>query len=360
MTRHTLAQEFSTCQGRINLGPRVAVAKAAHEEVRSVLRASEPLAECGLSDVLIGSYARDTTIWPGKDVDIFGKLAELSVDMVQPDQVYEMFHVALAQRYRGRLTLQPRSIKIAFSSASRPAEEYLTLAAAEGHDLFEFSVDVVPAVRFGSRWAIPRRDRNSWSSERPEERWVATDPERLSALTTERNSTPRIQNQGAFVPTVKAIRQIRKHHLGRAKPGSLFYEFMLHQGFQDQAINGKEWADITAAALAYIARRLRTLDQSPVCDPVLLTPYSPAPDPTEIGVAAERFDQLADQAAEALEADRCMAGALWRQIFGTNGREPFDWVFPVPINCRDDGTTLMVAGANPLRGSDEARGFGHR
>lgn len=361
MARHNLATEFAASQGRINLGSRVAVAKAAHEEVRSVLQASHPLADAGLADALIGSYARDTAIWPGKDVDIFGKLTHHSVETIGPDRAYEMFRAALASRYSGRLTFQPRSIKIAFTPEAGPADEYLQRTSADRGQLFEFSVDVVPAVRFDRRWAIPRRDRDAWGRQSVGERWVETDPEMLTSLTTERNKVLTVAGQGAYVPTVKAVRQIRKYHFGSAKPGSLFYEFLLHEGFEGVAITGESWADITASALTYIAERLTDLGESPVCDPVLDTPYTPAPDASDLAVATARFGQLAEQAAQAQEADRCMTGALWRQVLGANGREPHDWVFPVPGNCREDGTTLPAAAAvNLLRGSNEARGFGSR
>lgn len=361
MARHNLDTEFTESQNRINLGPRVAVAKAAHAEVRAALKADAVLMSAGLEDALIGSYARATAIWPGKDVDIFGKLTAHTIDSIAPERAYQVFHASLTPRYEGRLTLQPRSIKIAFSPEDGPAPEYLTLKDARADHLFEFSVDVVPAVRMGDRWGIPHRDPERWSSPATVERWVETDPEELTGLTRTRNEYPLVGGQGAYVPTVKAIRQIRKYHLGRGKPGSLFFEFLAYEGFQSGAITGDTWADITASTLNHIARRLPAVAHAPVCDPVLRTPYKPAPEPGDLAVATERFTRLAAQAAEAVEADRCKAGALWRQVFGTNGRSPNDWVFPLPLNCREDGTLRSASTAvNPLRGSDEARGFGSR
>jgi tRNA nucleotidyltransferase (CCA-adding enzyme) len=39
--------------------------------------------------VLIGSYARHTAIWPGKDVDVFTKLTRLSVGATNPRTIFE-------------------------------------------------------------------------------------------------------------------------------------------------------------------------------------------------------------------------------------------------------------------------------
>ena len=359
MAQHNLWDEFGTAQNRINLGRRAAVAQAAHAEVRGVLNRDSGLIASRLEDALIGSYARDTGIWPGKDVDIFGKLTAESIDTISPEAAYEMFHAALRVRYDGRLTLQPRSIKISFSPKAAPDRALLEAKSATVDDVFEFSVDVVPAVRMRERWGIPRHDRDYWAHNRPEDRWVETDPEELTELTRERNKVQKVRGQGAYVPTVKAIRQVRKHHLGRQKPSALYYEFILHEGFLNGAIVGETWADLTASALAYVAARLGNGAHQPLCDPVLKTPYQPAPAPEELAVAERIFRNLAVEAKLALAADRCMAGATWRRIFGENGRPPFDWVFPIPTNCREDGSVVPIAtAANPLRGSDEARGFG--
>ncbi len=194
---------------------------------------SRELREHGLDDVLIGSYARDTGIWPGKDVDIFGKLDRKSVESIRPDVAYQLFLSALESRYAGRLTEQPRSIKIDFGPADErtPADEFLRERKASRADVFPFSVDVVPAVRSGDVWAIPSNDRGEWQRTAAAERWVRTDPEKLTDLTTKRNSELSIGGQGAFVPTVKAMRQVRRAHLGDAKPGGLYVELVLHEGF---------------------------------------------------------------------------------------------------------------------------------
>jgi hypothetical protein len=360
MAVQNLNTQFGEAQANVNLGRRRAVAQAAHLEVREVLNRAQPLLDHGLRDVLIGSYARDTGIWPGKDVDIFGKLTLESILTIRPEDAYQLFLGPLEGKYAGRVTPQPRSMKIDFGTGDRaPALEFLKARDASRTDAFEFSVDVVPAVRWDERWAIPNNDRKLWLRTTAADRWVLTDPEVLTELTTTRNGDVVIAGQGAFVPTAKAIKQIRRHHLGDARPGGLYFEFALHEGFATGQITGNSWADVTAAALTFLADRLRTAITNPICDPVLLQRYEPAPDAAQLATASQTFGQLASMANRALTADKCPAAAAWRQIFGSNGNGGTDSVFPLPAGCRADGS-VMVAGVVPnvRRGSDEARGFG--
>ncbi len=50
---------------------------AGHKEIRELLEGDEQLCELGVDTILIGSYARHTGIYPGKDVDVFVKLTKL-------------------------------------------------------------------------------------------------------------------------------------------------------------------------------------------------------------------------------------------------------------------------------------------
>lgn len=358
VTAQPLTNQFAEAQSRVNLGRRRLVAQAAHLEVRAVLKLSPELQSHGLHDVLIGSYARDTGIWPGKDVDIFGKLTKDSVETITPGAAYNLFLATLSKRFDGRLVPQPRSIKIEFgpSEDRRPRAEFLQQMSATAVDVFPFSVDVVPAVANGTIWAIPSGDRDDWTRSAPAKRWIDTDPEQLSNLTTQQNDGLKIGSQGAYVPTVKAIRQIRRHHLGDAKPGGFYLELCTYEAFAEQQANGTSWAEITATTLSSVARRLSRAVSDPLCDPVLERPYLPAPDPAALSHAAGVFAQLAQRANAALSMDLCQGSANWRWIFGSNGKGP---VFPLPSNCNEDGTLVVPAPVrSPLRGSNEARGFG--
>jgi hypothetical protein len=189
---------------------------------------------------------------------------------------------------------------------------------------------------------------------------LKTNPEELTRLTQALNKSITIGGQGAYVPVVKVVRQIRREHLGSAKPGGFFMELVLHEGFTAGAITGESWADLTASALRYVADRLLTVTTNPLCDPALNQPYSPPPDPAALANAATIFGGLAGMATSALAADKCPAAASWRHIFGSNTklRGP---VFGLPAGCASDGSVMPVfttPRTDPLRGTDEPRGFG--
>src|SRR5580704_9171300 len=263
MTIQTLAEQFRIAQQNIGLGSRRKVAIAAHLEVRAALHLAPSLVGRSLFDVLIGSYPRRTGIWPGKDVDVFGKLTSESIDTIEPGSAYDLFLTVLDDAFPGRIIPQDRSVKVAYRPDRLPAAQYIreaakalkasdVLGADEG---FEFSVDVVPAVRFGNVWGIPNRNRETWTRTAAAERWIRTNPEKLTELTQQLNGMLKISGQGAYVPTVKTVRQIRRTRLGDAKPGGLYFELIVHEGFTNGEINGDSWAEITASTLRYIADR---------------------------------------------------------------------------------------------------------
>lgn len=377
MATHDLHDEFLEQQRRVSLGDRALVAIAAHVEVRSVLRASGALLAHGLDDVLIGSYARRVSIWPGKDVDVFGRLMSETTRTIGPDAAYDMFDRALARfASEGRLTQQPRSLKIDYSPHRTPSPEYIRAAAREyswasgrvDHVInnlrdvaFEFSVDVVPAVTWGDHYGIPEVAELTEQGYRHRTgQWRLTSPVELTAKTGEANRSPRIGGAGAYVRTVKAMRQVKSAHLAGQKPSSLYYEFILHEGFEQGLIAGASWADMTASALDYVAQRLGSAESDPVCDPVLHEPYAPAPSAADLAVVGAVFNELAQRARRAVASDsRCQAALEWRTVFGGNRKH--DNVFPLPSGCRGTGTAMgAAAGANLATGGTREKSFGER
>jgi len=367
-----LTPQFEQAQHWINLNARRRVAIAAHLEVRAVLRAAAGLVRLGLDDVLIGSYPRDVAIWPGRDVDVFGKLTAASIDSIMPGDAYQLFLDVLSSAFPGRITQQPRSIKVAYRGGALPEQSFVKQAArllreaVDTAEAFDFSVDVVPAVRFGDVWGIPTANQQQWSRTAAAERWVRTNPEKLAELTRELNKLITIGGQGAYVPTVKSVRQIRRWHLKDQKPGGLYFELLTHEGFASGAIEGDSWATITASTLTYVAHRLSTVTSSPLCDPALNQPYTPGPDAGAIAHAQSVFSSLASSARRALDLDPCPAAAAWRKVYGENTQaagggntQQTAPVFDLPPNCREDGTLVPpIAVPNVLRGTNEARGFG--
>jgi hypothetical protein len=331
-----LEEQFEGALARIEVsGPKRDRAIKAHEEMRGVLEADPKLQEWGIETVLIGSYARRTGIYPGKDVDVFVKLTKLTTEDAEPATVYNRVRDVLVDHYGDRAKPQARSIKVEFD-----------------FDGDGFSVDAVPAVRMGERWAIPRRKTELWESPDVAERWVETDPEKLAELTTERNKSPKVGHQGAYVPTVKLVRQTRRHHLGDQKPGGLYFEILTFWAYQSGAITGDCFAEILAQTLRAVATQLASGEAT--TDPVLGRPYKPTPERDDLANAAEKFDELAAKAEDALRADKCKAAALWREILGKNGR---GWVFGLPAGCDEQGNKVPVAGAVAARGSREASPF---
>lgn len=330
----TLEEQFKGALGRLELGEKRNRVIAAHTELRGVLESDDLLSSWGVETVLIGSYARDTAIHPGKDVDVFTKLTKLDTS-VTPRKVFEAVRDVLVARYEDRAQSQARSIKVIFST--------------EGEE--DFHVDVVPAVKKGSRWAIPRRDTRRWEAPKVEERWVETNPERMTKLTSEMNVTLKVDGQGAYVPVVKLVRQTRWHHRGKDKPGGFYFELMTYSSFAAGA-DGSSFAEIFAKTLRAVAVQLD--GDEPLIDPTLGKEYRPSPTLQDRAAAGAVFSDLANKAERALTLDRCAAAAIWRSILGENGRGS---VFPLPPGCDERGNEIRDVAAVAAVGSREASGF---
>lgn len=365
-----LTPQFEGALSRLELGARRAIAIAARLEMTKVLRRDPSLSAHGLDVALIGSYGRHVSIWPGKDVDLFGKLTHDSTDSIEPTTAFDLFWTPLAAAFGDRATPQARSIKVDYRPNQGPARQFVVEAAASlgtpapgQADGFEFSVDVVPAVQWGGDWGIPKHDQLQWTAASPEDRWTRTNPERLTDLTQELNKRVSINGQGAYVPTVKVVRQVRRHHLGKARPGGFFFELIVFEAFSLGKVQGDTWAEVVASTLRYVADRLSTVAISPVCDPALATPFAPTPDPSDIGRAHQTFTSLALEAERAVVDELCPAAAAWRRILGENTKPDgvSTPIFDLPSGCRADGSIAPVYGTpnrDRTRGSDEAHGFG--
>lgn len=327
---HPLTPQFENALSAIEIDKAKRDRAAnAHKEIRELLHAAEQLIAWGIDTVLIGSYARHTGIYPGKDVDVFAKLTRLDTS-ANPQQIFAVVEKIICDEYGDRAEPQRRSIKVDFGDG--------------------LSVDVVPAVSLGQRWALPNHDPQKWADEN--QRWIETDPEKLTKLTEAANTLVKIGERGVYVPTVKLVRQTRREHLGDAKPGGLYFEILTYWAFQAGA-NGATWAEVFANTLRKIADQLAGNDD--LINPVLGEPYAPAPEPSERDAAARVFNQLADDAARALALDRCPAAAAWRKILGSNDRGN---CFPLPAGCDAEGRAIGAISGVTAHGSGEAHGFG--
>jgi len=242
----------------------------------------------------------------------------------------------------GRVTAQPRSLKIDFASPTSQAD-------------LSFSVDAVPAVRWGEHWGIPNRRPELWAD--ADARWIKTDPVEFTARTDNLSvakASPTVGGRNAYKPIVRLLRQVRHTHLGDARPGGLYVEVLAYQAWLAGEVRGDSWAVLLAASLRRVAQRMRTAADAGVTDPVLGTKMSPALTADQWNSAAERFEGLAKIADEALESSRCMAAKLWRQILGTSERGE---VLPLPPGCAADGRPVVGISAVTSAGSTESRGF---
>jgi hypothetical protein len=346
----TLSTQFDAAVRSVTVsGLKQAAAIAAHLEVQAVLQADAELVSWGLNTILIGSYARQTARYPGKDVDIFLRLAKLTT-AADPAQVYAAVERVLVAKYGlkengGRVTLQARSLNVEFG---QPADR--------SHD--GFSIDAVPAVPLGANWGIPNRSTDLWSV--AGEKWVETNPvefaDRTNQLAVSQRS-PVVAGDNAYRPIVRLLRQIRHIHLGEDRPGGLYVEVCAYYAWMAGSVAGESWAELLAGTLRQVAIRFRDATANGLVDPVLGTRMKPELETHQWVAAALIFDQLADLADQALNSERCMSAKIWRDILGDNDRGA---VLALPLGC--DAGGFPIASISPIlsSGSDEPRGFALR
>jgi hypothetical protein len=292
-------------------------APLAHERVREVLERDDQLREYGADTILIGSYKRSVSIKRMKDVDVFTRLADIPSDVEAQDLLDHVFTVLNTEFGKDadghrRTKRQDRSVQVSFPE----------------YDLY---VDAVPArasTRADGAWEIPQRgDSNAW---------VATNPDRLTSLTTAMNST----HDGFYVRTVKLMRQVRRNLLNKgAKPGGFFIEIATYNAFNSGRVSGTDHAEYFVSALEEVSAILtdHVLLGVPLTDPTM--------DNASIAVRATsdefetiqtRFANAAVEARNALNEDDPGAAAItFRKLLG---KDPDGkWIFEMPPGYNEDG-----------------------
>lgn len=346
-----LAPQFAKAASNVTVTTAKSLrAIEAHTEVRLLLETNTTLRAWGIDTVLIGSYGRQTSRFPAKDVDVFLRLTKLNASSADPDQVYTVVRDVLVKRYGikgqdpdGRCTEQARSISIDFPDPAAPG------------GLDEFHVDAVPAVRWGSHWGIPNRDRETWAHD--EARWVKTDPVEFGKLTNTlatSPASPTVGQDNAYRPVARLLRQVRHVHLGDARPGGLYTELVAYYAWLAGDVNGDSYAELLEQSLSELANRFRSAATTGLLDPVLDTQMKPELTAEQWDQAADVFAALSSKAKDALAADNCRAAFLWREILGTNERGQ---VLPLPEGCDAGGFPLSGISAVTAVGSNQPRGF---
>lgn len=346
----TLDPQFSKAVGNVTVTPTKSTrAMKAHAEVRLLLETNPQLLAWGIDTILIGSYGRKTTRFPAKDVDVLLRLRNLNVT-ADPEQVYTVVRDVLVKHYGlkgvdpgGRCVEQARSICVEFPDPAVPG------------GLDEFHIDAVPAVPWGDHWGIPTRDRDAWTNS--ENRWVKTDPVQFGQLTNTlatSASSPKVDGENAYRPTVRLLRQVRHVHLGEARPGGLYVEILAYYAWLAGEVTGTSYAELVRGTLTAVANRCRSAATNGLLDPVLKTQMKPELTSEQWNIAADTFQAMTAQATRALGADKCRAAFLWREILGTNERGQ---ILPLPDGCDAAGFPLTAVTAVGAVGSNQPRGF---
>lgn len=346
----TLDNEFDQAVRNVTIsGVKSDRAIAAHTEVRALLESDAELCSWGIDSILIGSYARQTARYPGKDVDVFLRFKGLSVRH-DPEKVYNAVERVLVAKYGlrdrdtdGRVTRQPRSLKVDFPDPEDDLSDN------------SFSIDAVPAVPWGEHWGIPNRDRDLWSSE--EKRWIKTNPVKFAEDTNAlaiASWSPTVGAINAYRPVIRLLRQVRHAHLGEQRPGGLFTEVAAYYAWKDRLVTGSTWAELLTSTMEQVAERFERCLDDGLPDPVLGAPMKPALDSWEWSAAADGLKHLAEQARQALDSERCRAARSWRDILGSNDRGQ---VLPLPEGCDANGFPVGAVTAVSAVGSNDPRGF---
>ncbi|WP_442542619.1 SMODS domain-containing nucleotidyltransferase [Arthrobacter sp. KN11-1C] len=325
-----LKQQFKDALRSVEPGDDKVNAPEAHQLVRQALEADSKLLEYGVSPVLIGSYKRSVSIKRVKDVDVFVRLPDLPSDVTSKD-ILDRFFTVLHKEFGSddeghrRTKRQDRSLQVSFPE----------------YDLY---VDAVPARPHlgGQTWEIPQKG--------DENKWVQTNPEALTALSSEMNAA----HGGYYVPTVKLLRQTRRALLrSGAKPGGFFIEMATHQAFKSGLVSGNDDAEYYVSALEEVAKIINNfvVYGIGVTDPTVLgQSISIRATEDELETARLRFADAAASAREALnEEDEGNAALAFRKLLGKNGDD--ETVFEMPPGFNEDGTkraSAISAGARTV------------
>jgi hypothetical protein len=307
-----LPEQFDQALGSVEPGDAdKESASRAHTVVRSALESEPALAEMEIDTILIGSYARQVSIRRMKDVDVFSKLGRYN-STLSPEALLTVFERVLSSEFgSARVKRRTRTVEVDFPD----------------DDLF---VDVVPARPAAAEWEIPDRQGE----------WIATNPERLTELTSEINERFRLGAHGAYVPIVKLIRQIRVAQLQK-HPAGMYLEVLCYWAFDSGTVGGSSVAEYLTRALEGMCPILEQATNEGLQDPTLAgRVVQTKADQATLSDCLDTLRRISADANAALaDADECRAAKRWRDMLGKND---VGSVFPMPEHCTEEGERREV------------------
>ncbi|OJZ69479.1 nucleotidyltransferase, partial [Mycobacterium paraffinicum] len=122
----------------------------------------------------------------------------------------------------------------------------------------------------------------------------------------------------------------------------------------ERLVSGSTYAELLASSFEHIGTRLIDSANDGLPDPVLGTALKPDLEYWQWTSAGQTFERLAREAREALDAERCRAAKLWRDILGDNDRGP---ILPLPDGCDAGGFPVGAVTAVGALGSNQPRSF---
>ncbi|MGX5359017.1 SMODS domain-containing nucleotidyltransferase [Kocuria sp. KH4] len=303
-------------------------AAQAHLDIRDVMNQDQKLREWGINPVLIGSYRRQVAIRRIKDVDVFCRLDTVPENVTGRQALNHFSKVIKAHYGEDAVTPQARSLNV----------EVATWGGLH--------VDIVPARPGDKYWEIP--DKGD-----PASGWQETNPEELTACSTAMNK----ELADMYVPLVKLVRQTRRA-LGIKRPGGLYVETALYKACQEGRVDGITLRELYISALRGLADVTREkVDQN-----------IEIPDPTrpieklffratdfQWTSARDRLEEAATRAEKTRDQERCKAEVAFRELLGQNSDG--DWVYPLPSDCNEDGTSKSRVYVGDRSGSKEPQRY---
>ena len=182
-------------------------AQKAHKKLRSHLEQQDDFKDYVESIFLYGSYKRHTSINTIKDVDIVIETNfDISLEENNPKAVLRKLKAALVRLYKDadNPEYQRRSIKV-----KDPLPE---------HEESELTLDVIPAVRFGTILKVPDREL---------EEWINTNPEGHITYISSLNK----DSDKRLVPLIKAMKHWWELHGKGSKPKGFWLECLVAESF---------------------------------------------------------------------------------------------------------------------------------